>query len=59
MTSLLTQDIADTPAFNKFLEEECRRRHPCTVLLEICHKLNLDEPVYEFPIQLTTQPNST
>jgi dsRNA-specific ribonuclease len=42
------KDLVDNPAFTKFLQDECTKRHPCTILLEICHKLNLKDPVYEF-----------
>lgn len=30
----------------EFLDEECKRRHPCTILVEICRKLKLSEPSY-------------
>ena len=28
------------------MAEECKRRHPCTILVEICRKLKLSEPSY-------------
>lgn len=38
----------DNPYFETFLREECQRRHPCTILSEICQKLKLSEPAYTF-----------
>jgi dsRNA-specific ribonuclease len=49
------KDIVDDPTFAKFLQEECAKRHPCTILLEICHKLNLTDPTYEFLNNLNSQ----
>ena len=38
--------LADNPHFEQFLGEECKRRHPCSILVEICRKLKLSEPSY-------------
>ena len=38
--------LADNPHFEQFLDEECKRRHPCTILVEVCRKLKLSEPSY-------------
>ena len=48
----------ENPYFDNLLREECARRHPCTILLEICHKLKLSEPVYEFTPQLSENGES-
>jgi hypothetical protein len=34
--------------FLVLLKNQCELRHPCTILVEICNKLKLAEPSYEF-----------
>ena len=50
--------LVDNPHFESLLQEECARRHPCTILIEICHKLKLSDPVYDFIPVISDQGES-
>ena len=56
--------LTDNPHFEQFLDEECKRRHPCSILVEVCRKLKLNEPSYatqekELPTNLLEASSST
>ena len=38
--------LTDNPHFEQLLDDECKRKHPCSILVEICRKLKLSEPSY-------------